>query len=65
MTPAEVTDCVAGLVAKSMIVANVSGPEVTYSFLNTIRAYALAKLAEAGELQAVTRRYEQHRGDGR
>jgi predicted ATPase len=53
----EVVDCVANLVAKSLVTARADGARVRYRLLETTRAYALEKLVEAGEFDAVARRH--------
>jgi predicted ATPase len=53
----EVVACVANLVTKSLIAADVGGAVQSYRLLETTRAYALEKLAQSGELEAVKRRY--------
>ena len=53
----------ANLVAKSLVSADVSGVAVRYRLLDTTRAYALQKLAESGELEAVQRRHAEHHRD--
>ena len=53
----EVVDCIASLVAKSLVTADGGGARVRYRLLETTRAYALEKLAEAGELDATARRH--------
>jgi predicted ATPase/DNA-binding winged helix-turn-helix (wHTH) protein len=58
-----VIDGVANLVAKSLISADTSGVLVQYRLLDTTRAYALQKLDESGELEAVTRRHAEHHRD--
>jgi predicted ATPase len=60
---AEVVACVANLVAKSLIAADVGGALQRYRLLETTRAYALEKLAASGELEAVKRRYAEHLRD--
>jgi predicted ATPase len=57
VTAAEVMACVANLVAKSLIAADVGGAVHSYRLLETTRAYALEKLADSGELEAIKRRY--------
>jgi predicted ATPase/DNA-binding winged helix-turn-helix (wHTH) protein len=47
----------ANLVDKSLIVADIGGPNVTYRLLDTTRAYGLEKLRECGELEAAARRH--------
>ena len=51
----DVIDGVANLVAKSLVVIDVSGARMRYRLLETTRAYAREKLAESGELGQVTR----------
>jgi predicted ATPase/DNA-binding CsgD family transcriptional regulator len=41
-----------GLVAASLVVADTTGPAARYRMLGTVRAYALARLADAGETGA-------------
>ena len=53
----EMMELVAGLVAKSLVAADAGGAEPHFRLLNSTRRYALAKLIESGELQAVKRRY--------
>ena len=57
---ARVIDAVANLVTKSMITADVIGETVRYRLLDTTRDYARLKLADANELDTVTRRYAEH-----
>jgi predicted ATPase/DNA-binding winged helix-turn-helix (wHTH) protein len=54
---AEVVACVANLVAKSLIAADVGGTVPRYRLLETTRAYALEKLAASGEFEAVKNCY--------
>src|ERR1700730_16866345 len=56
---AEVVDCLAGLVAKSLVTAD-GGAVVGYRLLETTRAYALEKLVQAGEFEAVARHHARH-----
>jgi predicted ATPase/DNA-binding winged helix-turn-helix (wHTH) protein len=56
----DVVDCVANLVAKSLIVADISGSAVSYRLLNTTRAYALEKLAASGDLAQTAGRHARH-----
>ena len=53
----EVVDCVANLVAKSLVTANPGGAWVRYRLLETTRAYSLEKLVQAGEFDAIARRH--------
>jgi non-specific serine/threonine protein kinase len=46
-----------GLVDKSLVQAETRGLEMRYRFLDTIRQYALEKLAEAGEPEAIAERH--------
>jgi len=58
----EVVDCVANLVAKSLLSTDVAGAIVHYRLLETTRAYAREKLIESGELERFARRHaEYHR----
>jgi predicted ATPase/DNA-binding winged helix-turn-helix (wHTH) protein len=52
-------DHLADLAGKSLLVANVEGDDVQYRLLDTTRAYALEKLQESGEGNAVRRRHAQ------
>jgi predicted ATPase/DNA-binding winged helix-turn-helix (wHTH) protein len=59
---ADVVDCVANLVGKSLIAANFGASEVHYRLSETTRVYALEKLSESGESGDVARRHaEYHR----
>jgi predicted ATPase len=63
VTESEVVDCVANLIAKSLLATNDNDAIADYRLLETTRAYALDKLAEAGETDVVARRhaeYSQH-----
>lgn len=60
---AAILDGVANLVAKSLVSADVSGAVVQYRLLDTTRAYALQKLAESGEHDAIVRRHAEHHRD--
>src|SRR5229473_1702046 len=53
----EVVDCVANLVTKSLVTADSGGEKVRYRLLETTRAYALEKLVQAGEFDAVAGRH--------
>jgi predicted ATPase/DNA-binding winged helix-turn-helix (wHTH) protein len=55
MSLADVIDGIADLVGKSLVVADVGGPTTFYRLLETTRAYAMEKLAEAGEVETVSR----------
>jgi predicted ATPase len=53
---ADVVRCLAGLVRKSLVASDVEGPVPHYRLLETMRAYAMERLSESGELEAVARR---------
>ncbi len=57
ITAMEIVDCVADLVAKSLVMTDASGAVLRYRLLETTRAYALEKLATSGEFQLVARRH--------
>jgi predicted ATPase len=57
IAPSEVVDCVASLVAKSLVTADTGGATMRYRLLETTRAYALEKLVQAGEFDAAARRH--------
>jgi predicted ATPase/DNA-binding winged helix-turn-helix (wHTH) protein len=54
---ASVTDRLANLVAKSLVVADVSGQTPHYRLLDTTRVYALEKLRSGGEYREAARRH--------
>ena len=56
----EAVESIANLVAKSLVSADVGGAVAQYRLLDTTRAYALQKLAESGELEALERRLAEH-----
>jgi predicted ATPase len=59
---ADVIECVANLVAKSLVSADVGGAVTVYRLLETTRAYAREKLVESRELERFGRRHaEYHR----
>jgi predicted ATPase/DNA-binding winged helix-turn-helix (wHTH) protein len=61
-TPCEAIDRLADLVAKSLVVADVSGATPRFRLLDTTRAYAIEKLDESGERDRIARRHaEYHR----
>jgi predicted ATPase/DNA-binding winged helix-turn-helix (wHTH) protein len=60
---AEVVDCVANLVAKSLVTADAGGERVRYRLLETTRAYSLEKLVQAGEFDAAARRHAERYRD--
>jgi len=62
ISAAEVVDCVANLVGKSLLSADVAGAMAHYRLLETTRAYARDKLDESRELEQCARRHaEYHR----
>jgi predicted ATPase/DNA-binding winged helix-turn-helix (wHTH) protein len=60
VTSSEVVDCVAALVAKSLISSEVNADSHCYRLLDTTRAYARAKSATSGEFMAIARRHAEH-----
>ena len=63
LTPSDVVEGVANLVAKSLVTANVDDTGARYSLLETTRAYALEKLRESGEHDWLARRHAEHYRD--
>jgi predicted ATPase/DNA-binding winged helix-turn-helix (wHTH) protein len=59
-TSANTIDRLADLVAKSLVVADVSGAKPRFRLADTTRAYALEKLDESGECEAVAHRHAEH-----
>jgi predicted ATPase/DNA-binding winged helix-turn-helix (wHTH) protein len=55
-----VIDLLSQLVGRSLVVADTSDAGARYRLLETTRAYALEKLAEAEEIDAIRRRHAQH-----
>jgi len=53
----------ADLVAKSLVVADVTGPEPRFRLLDTTRAYAIEKVDESGERQWLARRHAEYHRD--
>lgn len=60
MSASEVVECLANLVAKSLVSADLSRTASSYRLLETTRAYALEKLAGDAEFDAVARRHADH-----
>lgn len=59
----DLTEPLAGLIAKSLVSVDLSEAEPRYRLLDTTRAYALEKLAESGELNAIGRRHAEYYRD--
>jgi predicted ATPase/DNA-binding winged helix-turn-helix (wHTH) protein len=60
ITTLEVVDCLASLVAKSLVTADFGSAMPRYRLLETTRAYVLEKLVQSGEFDAVARRHASH-----
>src|SRR6267154_493844 len=58
--PADVTDHLANLVAKSLVAADIRGHRPHYRLLDTTRAYALEKLRGSGEFNPAARRHAEY-----
>ena len=56
-TRSDAIDHLADLVAKSLVVADVSGTKPRFRLLDTTRAYVLEKLDESGERERIARRH--------
>jgi predicted ATPase/DNA-binding CsgD family transcriptional regulator len=54
----DVLELLAGLVDKSVVIAEPRGQAVRFHLLETLRAYASEKLAEAGEVEALRARHQ-------
>jgi predicted ATPase/DNA-binding winged helix-turn-helix (wHTH) protein len=63
ITPVEVVDGIANLVAKSLVTVAAGGTVAHYRLLDTTRAYGLEKLAESGERERVARRHAEYYRD--
>ena len=59
-TPGEAIDRLADLVAKSLVVADVSGAKPRFRLLDTIRAFAIEMLDESGERDLFARRHAEY-----
>ena len=55
-----VSDLLGQLVARSLVTADTNDVGARYRLLETTRAYAMEKLAEAGETDAIKRRHAEH-----
>jgi predicted ATPase/DNA-binding winged helix-turn-helix (wHTH) protein len=56
----DVVECLADLVAKSLVSADVGGTVTSYRLLETTRAYAREKLVESGEVDRFARRHAEY-----
>jgi len=56
----DAVEALANLVDKSLVTADVGGPNVVYRLLNTTRAYGVEKLREGGEFDDVARRHAEY-----
>ena len=56
----DIVDCVANLVAKSLVAADLGGATGWYRLLETTRAYALEILGQSGEFEQVARRHAEY-----
>ena len=56
----KVVEGLANLIAKSLVVTEVGGTIARYRLLDTTRAYALEKLGETGERDAIARRHAEY-----
>jgi len=56
----EIFDAIVGLVEKSLLVSRLDGALAQYRLLDTTRAYALDKLEEHGEFDAILRRHAEY-----
>ena len=55
VSAAKALQCLESLVAKSLVAADLSAPSPRYRLLETMRAYAIDKLAESGEFETATK----------
>lgn len=60
LSPDEVSDEVAKLLATSLLAVEVNGERPTYHLLESTRAYALDRLTESGELEVVSKRHAKY-----
>jgi tetratricopeptide (TPR) repeat protein len=63
ITSAEIVDGIANLVAKSLVTAVAGATIARCRLLDTMRAYALEKLAESGECEQLARRHAEYYRD--
>ena len=62
-TPIDAIDRLGDLVAKSLVVADVSGAKSRFRLLDTTRAYAIEKLDGSGERERLARRHAEYYRD--
>ncbi len=62
-SPTEVADCISSLVEKSIVTFDRTTPDARWRLLETVRAYAMDKLAASGEWDAVARRHAEYYRD--
>jgi predicted ATPase/DNA-binding winged helix-turn-helix (wHTH) protein len=62
-TGAEAIDCLADLVAKSLVVADASGSRTRFRLLDTTRAFAIEKLDASDEREPIARRHAEYYRD--
>jgi len=62
-TGIDAIDRLADLVAKSLVVADVTGAETRFRLFDTTRAYALEKLEESGARERIARRHAEYYRD--
>ena len=60
ITPADIVESIVNLVPKSLLAVVTGGAIAQYRLLETTRAYALEKLTQSGELQALLRRHAEY-----
>jgi predicted ATPase/DNA-binding winged helix-turn-helix (wHTH) protein len=63
ITPAEVSDGIANLVLKSLVIADTGRGLTYYRLLDTTRAYALERLRESGDFPVVALRHAEYYRD--
>ena len=56
----EVVDCIADLVEKSLVSADLGGVDAHYRLLDTTRVYALEKLRQSNEFEMLARRHAEN-----
>ena len=63
MSTGELADGLDDLVRRSLVVADVRGDETRFRLLETLKLYALERLAEADETETVARRHAEWYAD--